>query len=102
MDDNSPDGTAGVVARLAAADPRVHLLLRRTDRGFGLAVRDWLRGSPAHGAPLIGQMDADGSHDPATLPALYASASRGQRGHRHRLAVRRRQHRSRAGGPSAT
>jgi dolichol-phosphate mannosyltransferase len=72
VDDASPDGTADVVARLAACEPRVHLLLRRGERGFGTAVRDGFREALRRGAALVGQMDADGSHDPAALPSLAA------------------------------
>jgi dolichol-phosphate mannosyltransferase len=72
VDDASPDDTAALVGRLADREPRVHLLLRREERGFGTAVRDGFREALRRGAALVGQMDADGSHDPATLPALAA------------------------------
>lgn len=65
VDDNSPDGTAAVVAERAASDARIHLLLRSHERGFGTAVRDGFLWALRQGATLIGQMDADGSHDPA-------------------------------------
>ena len=78
VDDDSPDGTAALVSRLAADNPRVHLLLRRDDRGFGTAVRDGFVKALQLGAPLIGQMDADGSHDPAMLPALCAQVQFGK------------------------
>src|SRR5260370_15190087 len=71
VDDSSPDGTAGIVSRLAADNPRVHLLLRRDDRGFGTAVRDGFVQALQLGAPLIGQMDPDGPHAPATFPAPF-------------------------------
>jgi dolichol-phosphate mannosyltransferase len=72
VDDNSPDGTAAVVAAVAEQHPRIHLLLRRHERGFGTAVRDGFAEALRLGAPLIGQMDADGSHDPAMFPAMAA------------------------------
>src|SRR5438874_12012534 len=65
VDDNSPDGTATVVAERAAVERRIHLLVRRGDRGFGTAVRDGFAEALRLRATLIGQMDADGSHDPA-------------------------------------
>ena len=43
VDDNSPDDTAAVVAAFAREQPRVHLLVRLDDRGFGTAVRDGFR-----------------------------------------------------------
>jgi dolichol-phosphate mannosyltransferase len=78
VDDNSPDGTAAAVARLAEKNGRVHLLLRHHDRGFGTAVRDGLREALRRGAPLVGQMDADGSHDPAMFPGMAARILRGE------------------------
>jgi dolichol-phosphate mannosyltransferase len=77
VDDNSPDGTAGVVARLAASEPRIHLLVRTQERGFGTAVRDGFREALCLGATLIGEMDADGSHDPALFPSMSALIQRG-------------------------
>ncbi len=72
VDDNSPDGTAAVVAERAASDARIHLLLRRHERGFGTAVRDGFLEALRRGATLIGQMDADGSHDPAMFRDMSA------------------------------
>jgi dolichol-phosphate mannosyltransferase len=78
VDDNSPDDTAAVVAEYARQEPRVHLLVRLDDRGFGTAVRDGFRQALAKGADFIGQMDADGSHDPAELPRMRALLESGK------------------------
>jgi dolichol-phosphate mannosyltransferase len=78
VDDNSPDRTAAVVARLAAVEPRVHLLVRRQERGFGTAVRDGFQEALRLGATLVGQMDADGSHDPVLFRSMSALVQRGQ------------------------
>ncbi len=78
VDDDSPDGTARVVAGLAAGEPRVHLLHRTSERGFGTAVRDGFRESLRLGARLVGEMDADGSHDPAMFPQMAAVIDRGE------------------------
>jgi dolichol-phosphate mannosyltransferase len=72
VDDNSPDGTAAVVAERAVSDARIHLLLRRHARGFGTAVRDGFIEALRLEATLIGQMDADGSHDPAMFRDMSA------------------------------
>jgi dolichol-phosphate mannosyltransferase len=72
VDDNSPDGTAAVVSRLAEKDSHVHLLHRKNDRGFGTAVRDGFLFGLEQGADLIGEMDADGSHDPAMFPEMIS------------------------------
>ncbi|MCI0457437.1 MAG: polyprenol monophosphomannose synthase [Gemmataceae bacterium] len=78
VDDNSPDGTAAQVAEYARRNPRVHLLLRQTERGFGAAVRAGLVEALRLGAELVGQMDADGSHDPAMFQPMVARLERGE------------------------
>ena len=77
VDDNSPDGTARIVAERARHEERVHLLLRSHERGFGTAVRDGFHEALQLGTPLIGEMDADGSHDPAMFPVMSALIERG-------------------------
>lgn len=74
VDDNSPDGTAAVVATLAADEPRVGLLLRPEKRGLGSAYVAGFRRALAEGAAFICEMDADFSHDPSYLPQLLAAA----------------------------
>lgn len=74
VDDNSPDGTAGIVADMAAGEPRIGLLLRPEKRGLGSAYVAGFRRALAEGAAYICEMDADFSHDPAYLPQLLAAA----------------------------
>ncbi len=74
VDDNSPDGTASIVADIAADEPRVGLLLRPEKRGLGSAYVAGFRRALAEGAAYICEMDADFSHDPAYLPQLLAAA----------------------------
>jgi len=78
VDDNSPDETAAVVAAHARIEPRVHLLVRMDDRGFGTAVRDGFVQALATGAEFVGEMDADGSHDPAEFPKMRALLEAGR------------------------
>ena len=70
VDDNSPDGTAEVVARFAGATSRVGLLSRPGKLGLGTAYLDGFRRALAEDASYIFEMDADFSHDPRYLPAL--------------------------------
>lgn len=70
VDDDSPDGTAERVKQHTAFGSRVRLLQRKHDRGFGTAVRDGFAEALRMGIPYIGQMDADGSHDPAMFPVM--------------------------------
>lgn len=69
VDDNSPDGTAELVRSYPTNNQHftVHCLLRTHDRGLGNSIREGM--AAAQGAIVIG-MDADGNHDPATLPLL--------------------------------
>ncbi len=73
VDDASPDGTGAIAERLAAADPRVHVLHRTTERGLGTAYLAGFREALARGAEALLTMDCDFSHDPAVVPQLIAA-----------------------------
>ena len=70
VDDGSPDGTGTIADGLAAADPRVRVRHRPAKQGLGKAYLDGFEIALGGGAAIVVQMDADWSHDPATLPAL--------------------------------
>jgi dolichol-phosphate mannosyltransferase len=70
VDDGSPDGTGTLADGLAAADARVRVRHRPAKQGLGRAYLDGFAVALAGGAAIVVQMDADWSHDPATLPAL--------------------------------
>jgi dolichol-phosphate mannosyltransferase len=76
VDDDSPDGTAEVVAEIGRREPRVHILVRREARGRGLAGIEGFRRSLDLGADFVIEMDGDGSHQPAYIPALLDGARR--------------------------
>ena len=67
VDDNSPDGTAGVVRGLAAEDSRIKLIERPRKLGLGSALIDGFRMA---GGDYWVMMDADLSHRPEDLPKL--------------------------------
>jgi dolichol-phosphate mannosyltransferase len=73
VDDASPDGTGALADRLAADDPRVHVLHRTEKQGLGAAYAAAFRVALDAGYTLIGEMDADGSHQPEQLPLLLAA-----------------------------
>jgi dolichol-phosphate mannosyltransferase len=81
VDDSSPDGTGGIVDVLAMADERVTILHRAAREGLGhayiAAFRHALADAPAGlglaDADAIVEMDADGSHPAAALPAILAA-----------------------------
>ncbi len=73
VDDDSPDGTARLVAAHRAFGDRVHLLERPGKAGLGAAYRAGFGWTLARGYDRIAQMDADLSHPPGRLPALFAA-----------------------------
>ncbi len=77
VDDNSPDGTAALAGRLAAADPGIRVLHRPTKRGLGAAYLAGFADALGNGYDYVVEIDADGSHDPADLPAMLNLAAAG-------------------------
>ncbi|MEY4962183.1 MAG: hypothetical protein RLZZ249_880 [Actinomycetota bacterium] len=75
IDDNSPDGTAALVERIAAENSRVSLLKRGGKEGLGKAYLAGYRWGIAAGYQRLVQMDADGSHRPEDLSKLLSSES---------------------------
>jgi len=73
VDDSSPDGTAAFARRLARRrQGRIYVISRPRKMGLGTAYVEGFRWALRHGYDPIIQMDADGSHDPASLPAFLA------------------------------
>ena len=70
VDDDSPDGTGEIADGLAATDQRIRVRHRAAKQGLGRAYLDGFRIALEGGASIVVQMDADLSHDPASLPAL--------------------------------
>jgi len=73
VDDNSPDGTGAIADELAAADPQVSVLHRTAKGGLGAAYLHGFATALAAGYDVIGEMDADGSHQPEQLERLLAA-----------------------------
>jgi dolichol-phosphate mannosyltransferase len=68
VDDNSPDGTAGLVEEAMASEPRLHLLKRSSKLGLGSAYQAGFRYGVEHDYDPIITMDCDYSHHPKHLP----------------------------------
>lgn len=73
VDDSSPDGTGQLAERIAAAEPRVHVLHRAGKLGLGTAYLAGFKWGLERGYDYILEMDADFSHDPAHLPQFLAA-----------------------------
>lgn len=70
VDDGSPDGTGAIADGLAATDPQVHVLHRSAKLGLGAAYLHGFSWALDHDYDVIGEMDADGSHQPEELGRL--------------------------------
>jgi dolichol-phosphate mannosyltransferase len=70
VDDGSPDGTGAIADRIADGDPQVSVLHRPRKEGLGAAYLHGFRVALEGGYDVIGEMDADGSHQPEQLHRL--------------------------------
>jgi dolichol-phosphate mannosyltransferase len=77
VDDGSPDGTGQIADELAAADPHVKVVHRTEKAGLGAAYRAGFRVALDAGYDVIGEMDADGSHQPEQLHRLLEAIEAG-------------------------
>lgn len=78
VDDGSPDGTADIVRRKQTEYPgAVHLMERSGKLGLGTAYIAGFKWSIDHGYDFIFEMDADFSHNPKDLMALYEACTVG-------------------------
>ncbi len=76
VDDLSPDGTGEIVEQLKTEYPgRLEILHRQGPRGRGRAgIAAFQAAAARTGIDWVGEMDADGSHDPRYLPAMVQAA----------------------------
>jgi dolichol-phosphate mannosyltransferase len=77
VDDSSPDGTADMAEALGRELGGVEVLRRSGKQGLGSAYRDGFRIGLSRGYDTLVEMDADLSHDPATVPELLRQISDG-------------------------
>jgi dolichol-phosphate mannosyltransferase len=74
VDDDSGDGTETIVQKLSEQDPRIHLVVRRGERGLaGAIVQGWQNSR----ADILGAIDADLQHPPELLPELWGAMNQG-------------------------
>lgn len=77
VDDSSPDGTGQLADRLALSDSGIRVLHRTTREGLGMAYLAGFQKAIDDGYDLVVEIDADGSHNPSSLPAMIALARDG-------------------------
>jgi dolichol-phosphate mannosyltransferase len=70
IDDNSPDGTAAVVERIAEHTPSLHILKRGGKQGGASAFLEGFAWGINNGHDILLAMDADFSHDPKYIPQM--------------------------------
>jgi dolichol-phosphate mannosyltransferase len=73
VDDNSPDGTGDIADKLADGDSRIRVVHRTEKVGLGAAYLHGFREALASGYDVVGEMDADGSHQPEQLYLLLTA-----------------------------
>ena len=74
VDDDSPDGTAAEVRRIAQTDPRVRCIRRIGRRGLASAV---IEGALASSAGFVAVIDGDLQHDETRLPVMLRALQGG-------------------------
>lgn len=77
VDDSSPDGTGEFAERLATNDAGVAVLHRTEKDGLGAAYLAGFAHAIDSGYDYVIEIDADGSHNPASLPAMIELARGG-------------------------
>jgi dolichol-phosphate mannosyltransferase len=78
VDDNSPDGTAGIVESLMPAyGDRLHILKRAGKQGLGTAYIAGFRWALERDYRYVCEMDCDFSHNPNDLPRLIEACEQG-------------------------
>ena len=70
VDDGSPDGTGDYIEERMASEPRVNLIRRPRKMGLGTAYIRGFQYAIENGYKVALEMDADFSHDPATIPTF--------------------------------
>jgi dolichol-phosphate mannosyltransferase len=75
VDDDSPDGTANEVRRMAAGAEDLRLILRESDRGLTRSIQ---RGIDESAGSIVVWMDCDLSMPPEVVPELVAQVLDGE------------------------
>ena len=75
IDDNSPDGTAGIVRSMQLTMTGIHLMMRERKLGLGTAYITGFLFALQNDYRYIIEMDADFSHDPAMVERFFDAMS---------------------------
>ncbi len=72
VDDNSPDGTAGIVKKMIESNNRIHIIERERKMGLGTAYVAGFKYAIERKFDFIFEMDADFSHNPKEIPIMLS------------------------------
>ena len=77
VDDGSPDGTSDIVKSIMVEHPgRVYIIERSGKLGLGTAYIAGFKWALQQNYEYVFEMDADFSHNPADVPALYEACAK--------------------------
>jgi glycosyltransferase involved in cell wall biosynthesis len=76
VDDGSQDGTVRVAGDLARTNPRIRVIRRGENGGYGAAVKAGLRAAIQEGVDAVACLHADGQYAPEELPAMLGALER--------------------------
>lgn len=76
VDDASPDGTGELADKIAAAEPRFHVIHRTANRGYAPSCIEGLSWCRQRELEYVFTMDGDLSHDPGRMPTMLEHARR--------------------------
>jgi len=74
MDDNSPDGTGGILDTIAHNDSSVKVIHRPGKLGIGSAHSQGIQYAYTHGYKKLLTMDCDFTHSPKDIPRMLAAS----------------------------
>ncbi len=72
VDDNSPDGTSDWVEQQMKQKASISLIRRAGKQGLGTAIRAGMEFAMENGFEWLLNLDADLSHSPSSIPAMWA------------------------------
>ena len=72
VDDNSPDGTSDWVEHQMTQKASISLIRRSGKQGLGTAIRAGMEFAMENGFEWLLNLDADLSHSPSSIPAMWA------------------------------
>ena len=76
VDDNSPDGTGGIVDDIRLDNPNIFIIKQDSKSGLGTAYKKGFQWAIDNQYNKVVQIDADLSHDPNSIPELLSNCDK--------------------------